>query len=210
MNRRLALGLTALMLAGCASTEGLQQAVTPTAGPMSDRVVLAGMSFEPQIGWTVATTTSSARVAEYRLPGVASDDATLVVYYFGNRGAANIQGNLDRWYGQFEQLDGTPSSDAATVQEREIDGLELTSVDLAGTYVAETAPGSGTRVNEPGWRLLAAVVTTAAGPYYAKLVGPAETVARWKPSWQEFLNSLQPGAASETAPPGAEHPLPSS
>ena len=36
----------------------------------------------------------------------------------------------------------------------------MTVVDLAGTYVAETSPGSGEQLNHPDWRMLVAVIET--------------------------------------------------
>jgi hypothetical protein len=70
-------------------------------------------------------------------------------------------------------------------------GLALTSVDVSGTYVAETSPGSSEHLNKPGFRLRAAVVEGPGGPYFVKLTGPARTVARWDASYLEFLKSLR-------------------
>jgi len=158
------------------------------------RVELPGVSFTASGAWVVVTPSSSSRVAQYRLPPPAGEtgDASLVVYYFGSSGAGNVRANLDRWCGQFEQPDGGSSTDAARIEQREINGLEVHTVDLAGTYVAETSPGSGVHRNEPDSRLLAAVVLTEAGPYYIKLIGPALTVGSWKTTYDDLLATLQP------------------
>ncbi len=179
-------------------------AVAPLAG--CNRVVKLG--FTPQPGWIEENPSSSTRVAEYRLRGDGgpSADARLVVYHFGNRGAGTIEANLERWYGQFEQPDGRPSSEVASVSERRINGLAVTAVDLAGTFVAETAPGSGERHHDPGFRMLAAIVSTDVGPYYIKLVGPAGTVARWDGTWDDFLGSVYPDTSPPDERDDAEHP----
>src|SRR4029079_19585770 len=76
-------------------------------------------------------------------------------------------------------------------EQFETNGLKVTTVDVSGTYVAETAPGSGTFHNNAGYRLRAAVVETPNGSYYVKLVGPEKTVAQWNESFLSYLKSFQ-------------------
>ncbi len=170
------------------------------------RMELAGVSFEFQTGWEIEETASSMRAAQFRLPGDGSiDDAQFVIYYFGPKGAGPVEDNIDRWCGQFEQPDGRASRDAAATAERIVHGLAVTTIALSGTYVAETFPGSGERVNQPDSRLLGAIIETDAGPYYAKLVGPAQTVARWQASYDAFIRSLRPQVA-DTDQASTPHP----
>ena len=70
-------------------------------------------------------------------------------------------------------------------------GLKVTTVDVSGTYVAETAPGSGTFNNKPAYRLRAAVVETPNGSYFVKLVGPEKTVAQWNESFLSYVKSFE-------------------
>jgi hypothetical protein len=150
------------------------------AGPMT----LSGITFEPDSAWSGGAA-GGMRAAEYALPG--ADDAgaaTLVVYYFGPNGAGPIEANLERWAGQFEVPDGGDPREAATMDEREIDGMPAWTMDLTGTYVAAMQPGSQMRMREVDWRLLGAIVETEAGPYYFKLVGPAATVSRWESAYE--------------------------
>ena len=185
----------------------MARGVLASPGPESPRREVPGLSYATQPGWIVEEPDSSARVAQFRLPsGEGSDqDAGLVVYYFGSAGAGTVRSNLDRWIGQFEQPDGSASGDAAVITELDSQGLSVTTVDLSGRYVAETFPGSGERVNNPGSRMLAAIVTTEAGPYYVKLLGPEATVARWQSSFDGFIGSLWP-APVDIDVSGAEHP----
>ena len=135
------------------------------------------------------------RKAQYRLPHVDSDgeDASLVVYFFGG-GGGSAQANIERWAGQFEQPDGSSSSAALRSETRDVNGLKTTEVELSGTYVAETAPGSGEHVRKEGWRMLASIVEASEGPYFVKLVGPQATVARWETSYRAFLSGMKPGS----------------
>jgi hypothetical protein len=90
-----------------------------------------------------------------------------------------------------EQPDGKPSSAVAKKQARTVNGLAVTLIDVSGTYVAETAPGSAARHNKPHFRLRAGVVETAKGPYFIKLTGPEKTVTRWERAYEQFVGSLK-------------------
>ncbi len=154
----------------------------------------ASTAFPTQEGWVVETPTSGMRKAQFRLPHAETDtdDASLVVYYFGTQ-AGTLQANIDRWCGQFEQPDGKKSSDVLKSSTRTVNGISVHEIDLSGTYVAETAPGSGERVHKDGWRMLAAVFEAKDGPYYAKLVGPSGTIGKWEASFRKFVETARPG-----------------
>lgn len=132
------------------------------------------------------------RVAQYKLPKAATDneDAALVLYYFGQGQGGSPAANIERWVGQMKQDDGA-SKNAAKEEHLEVNGLKVTTVDVAGTYVAETAPGSGSFHNKPAYRLRAAVVETPNGSYFVKLVGPEKTVAHWNESFLSYLRSFE-------------------
>ena len=150
------------------------------------------LRFTPPTEWTVKPASSSMRVAEYVLPRAGGDaeDGELVVYFFGGSGGS-VEANIERWLGQFQQPDGRASRDVATRTARVVNGLNVTSLDVGGTYVAEVRPGSSERHNKPGFWMRAAVVTTPRGPYYVKAVGPAKTMARWKDGLDAFMSSVR-------------------
>ena len=155
-------------------------------------VLASGLTFIPPLGWRSSNPSSSMRVAEFTLPRAAgdADDAQLVVYYFGGSGGS-IDANVQRWIGQMQQPDGKAASAAATRETRKVHGLIVTLVDVSGTYVAETAPGSSERHNEAHYRLRAGVVETPNGPYFIKLTGPEKTIARWDTAFNQFVDSLE-------------------
>ena len=133
------------------------------------------------------------RRAHYTLPRVEGDeeDASLIVYYFGSEQGGSKEANLERWAAQFEQPDGVPSAVRLSSSSRKVHGLDVLDVQLSGTFVAETTPGSGTRVRKEGWRMLASILDTPHGPYYVKLVGPGRTIERWSASYREFVSRLE-------------------
>ena len=170
-----------------------QVALTSVLVSVASVHLAAALKFDAPAGWIATKPSSSMRVADFTLPKVAGDaeDATLTLYFFGGQGGS-VQANLDRWISQMLQPDGRASKDLAkTTTQKTASGLEVTLVDLTGTYVAEVSPGSTQRFNKPGFRLRAAVVATAEGPYFIKLVGPAKTVAKWDESFAAFVKSLR-------------------
>ena len=151
------------------------------------------LKFTVPAGWIEEERTSSMRVAQYKLPKAAGDteDASLVLYYFGQGQGGSTAANIERWLGQMKQQDGSSSKDKAKEEQIEANGLKVATIDLLGTYVAETSPGSGTFHNKPGYRLRAAVVETPKGSYFVKLVGPEKTVAQWNDSFLSYLRSFE-------------------
>jgi len=156
--------------------------------------VAAGeLRYKAPEGWVIEHPTSSMRVAQYKLPKAAGDseDASLVLYYFGSDQGGSVQDNIDRWVGQIEKPDGSSSSDKAKTERLTVNGLRVTMIDVTGTYTAEMSPGSGTRHNKPNYRLRAAIVETPKGNYFAKLVGPEKTVNRWNRAFVDYVKSFE-------------------
>ena len=150
------------------------------------------LKFRVPPGWAEEERTSSMRVAQYRLPKAPGDteDASLVLYYFGQGQGGSVAANIDRWIAQMKQPDGSAVRGAKD-EHLVANGLKATTVDLSGTYVAETAPGSGTFNNKPDYRLRGAVVETPNGSYFVKLIGPQKTVTQWNDSFLSYIRSFE-------------------
>ena len=157
-----------------------------------------GLRLDPPEDWIEEPAASPMRVAQFRLPRVAGDpeDGELVVFYFGGSGGT-IEANLQRWIGQMEQPDGRSSFEVASTTAFDANGLDVTLLDVPGTYVAAVRPGAAERFDKPDFRLLAAVVDTPAGPWFFRLTGPARTVARWDASFGAFLRSARVEAPAD-------------
>ena len=153
----------------------------------------SSLKFTVPAGWVEEERTSSMRVAQYKLPKADGDteDASLVLYYFGQGQGGSTAANIERWVSQMKQADGSSSKEKAKEEQTDANGLKIATIDISGTYVAETAPGSGTFHNKPGYRLRAAVVETPRGSYFVKLVGPEKTVTQWNDSFLSYLRSFQ-------------------
>ena len=147
--------------------------------------------FEAPEGWKTRPAASAMRAAEFILPKVAGDseDADVVVYYFGGQGG-DVEANISRWVGQMQQPDGRPSKEVAKRSTRTVNGTDMTMLEVTGTYVAEVRPGATEHFNKPGFRMRAVVVPTPRGPYFIKMLGPDKTVRRWSASFDGFLATL--------------------
>ncbi len=175
-------------------------ALTPKAsfpeapvGTQSSANASGELRYKVPAGWMTEHPTSGMRAAQYKLPKTEGDaeDASLVLYYFGAGQGGSVQANIDRWIGQMVQTDGTSSKDRAKTETLTVNGLKVTTLDLSGTFTAEMSPGSGTANNKSNYRLMAAVVETPKGAYFAKLIGPEKTVAHWNQAFLDYVNSFE-------------------
>ena len=134
------------------------------------------------------------RQAQYLLPkqGEDAEDATLVVFYFGPQGAGAVDANLDRWFGQVKQPDGSPSKETARVEKKTVAGMAVTIADVSGIYTPTAmGPMMPAGKPKPDYRMLAAIVESPKGAYYFKLTGPEQTVAHWKGTFDRFVERIR-------------------
>ena len=180
--------MTAALVIGSPATFSSQVPATP-----SPTTIAGELRFKAPSDWIAEDPSSSMRVAQYKLPGADAntENASLVLYFFGTNQGGSVQANLDRWVSQIQQPDGSPSAGKAKTETFNVNQLKITTIDLAGTYTAETAPGSGTKFNKPAYRLRAAVIETPRGAYYIKFVGLEKTVNRWDKSFASYLKSFE-------------------
>lgn len=149
------------------------------------------LTFTAPAAWKARPAGSSMRVAEFVVPRAAGDpeDGEVVIFFFRG-GGGSVDANIQRWLGQFQQPSGQAVKDGGR-STMTVGGLEITTVDVSGTYIAELRPGAAERHNKPNFRMRAAVVETPKGPYFVKFTGPAATVEQASPAFDAFLKSLR-------------------
>jgi len=138
------------------------------------------IKFEAPKEWTKEKPTSSMRKAQYKIPDKEkkAKEAELTLFYFGPN-AGGVDANLRRWAGQMGQKE---------YKAEKIEGkCKITLVDLTGTF-QDTL--NNTTIE--GARMLAAVVETADGPWFFKLVGPGDTVGDWREETVKMLKEAGP------------------
>src|SRR4026208_449637 len=72
----------------------------------------SSLKFTVPKGWIEEERSSSMRVAQYKLPRAPEDteDASLVLYYFGQNQGGSTAANIERWVGQMKKADGSELS----------------------------------------------------------------------------------------------------
>lgn len=168
-----------------------QRAVAQAAPAAAGVFTIADGSFslEAPQGWKKVPPKSRIVEAEFQVAGAAEADAGRMTV-MGAGGS--IEANVDRWYGQFAQPDGSATKDHATTKKLKIAGCDVTVVDVSGTY--KDMPGGpfagGQTVQRPGYRMLAAIVQTTDGNYFLKFYGPAATVAAHSDGFLKMLEGM--------------------
>lgn len=133
------------------------------------------------------------RVATYAVAPTKGDSepAELGIFYFGPNQGGGVDANVARWIGQFEQPDGKPSDKAAKTGKKKIAGMQVTTIDLTGNYMASMGPMSPVKEKKADWRLLGAIVEAPEGAVFFKMVGPKATVAAAQKDFDKLLKSLK-------------------
>lgn len=124
------------------------------------------------------------RAATYEVgPG-----AECVVYFFGQGQGGSVQANLQRWGGQFT-VNGQPAP--SKTAKKTIHGLNVTTMDVAGTYAGTGGMAMTPQPPKADYRMLAAIIEGPGGNIYIKFTGPAKTVAANAAKFDSLLASFQ-------------------
>ena len=152
---------------------------TVMAAPQDQSAVI---KFEAPAGWVKEEPSSKMRKAQYKVPDKEKKggDAQMALFYFGAR-TDMLEENLKRWAQQM----GAADPKTEVIQGK----CKVHLVDLKGTYTGDSEQGA-----QENQRMLAAVVESADGPWYFKLVGPADTVGPWR---EEFVTMLKGAGTKE-------------
>lgn len=184
----LLVAILALVSVACSTPPTM---VSKNAAPPSSSASTGELQFKTPDGWSSETPSSSMRVAQYQLPAAEGDaeSASLVVYYFGAGQGGSVQANLDRWTAQIQQPNGGSSKDKAKTESLTVNGMNVTLLDVSGTYAGGDMGGAGQ--TKPNFRMRAGVIESPKGGYFIKLVGPEKTVGKWDDSFMEFIKSAE-------------------
>lgn len=98
----------------------------------------------------------------------------------------SIDANVERWYGQFTQPDGSKTADRAKREKLSAAGCEIHLVDISGTFLDRPAPRAP-GVERPDYRMLGAIVDTKQGLIFFKFYGPQKTVAEQEQAFRAML-----------------------
>jgi len=175
---------------------GLAVAQPPAADGLRAFAIAGGtLSLEAPAGWQRVPPKSGIVETEFAIPSAGEGVPAGRMTVMGAGGG--VQANVDRWYGQFTQPDGSATKDKASTKTLKLAGSTVTLVDVAGTY--KDMPGGpfagGKVIERPDYRMLAAIVETPdAGSHFIKFYGPAATVAKEADGFRKMIEGMVPAA----------------
>ncbi len=150
-----------------------------------------GIEWTDPADWKRVEPKSAMRKAQFEIPAAAGDKepAELTVFYFGPGQGGDVDANINRWIGQFQDL----PKEAAQRSERAVNDLtqhivEVESGTFAGTSMGPHAPKTDAK---PEQGLLGAVIEAPTGKYFFKMSGPSKTVKAARKSFFSLLDSVK-------------------
>ena len=145
----------------------------------------AGVRWTAPASWQ-AQAARPMRAATYVVPAADDkEDGECGIYYFGQGKGGSVDDNMKRWIGQFE-----PAQQEAQPHKRTVSGLNVTTIDLSGTYTGAGGPMATAKTIKPGYRLLGAIVEAPEGLIFIKFTAPAKTAAANQANFENLLKSL--------------------
>jgi len=185
--------LVALVVALVALVAAPVQAWQAGDDALTYTIAEQGFSLAAPEGWKRVQPKSSIVETEFAIPseGEGLQPGRMTVMGAGG----SVQANVDRWYGQFAQPDGSDTKSKATAKKIKLAGCDVTIVDISGTYKdAPAGPFAGGKaVDRPDYRMLAAIVETPdRGNYFLKFYGPGKTVAKHADGFRAMVEGLVP------------------
>lgn len=189
----------ALLAVGLVAAGGWQPALAQPAvaeAALAFTIADDGLSLEAPTGWKRVQPKSNMIETEFSIPASEGDAAAGRMTVMGAGGS--VQANIDRWYGQFSQPDGSATKDKASTKKLNVSGCAVTLVDVSGTY--KDMPGGpfagGQAVDRPNYRMLAAIIEVPdRGSYFLKFYGPAATVSANADGFRKMVEGMVPAAA---------------
>ena len=176
--------LAALLVAGCMN----EKKITPPATnemTKSEKGVAGVIWSYPSVWFPQHDL--PMRVATYVIPsGVEDIDAgECGVFYFGKDQGGGVDANIERWGSQF---DGAKQAEKTL---RKVNGLDVTIVKIAGTYLAPGGPDMKSQGKKENYKLLGAIVNAPEGMVFFKCTGPAKVIDTSETSFMAMLDSME-------------------
>lgn len=130
---------------------------------------------------------------EFAAPADAKADNQARITVMGAGGS--IADNINRWYAQFEQPDGSSTKDKSKAEKIQVAGQTIHIVDIPGTF-KDSGGGPFFQQRPPvmreNYRMLGAIIETKdMGQHFLKVTGPADTVAKLQAGFRKMLEGLE-------------------
>ena len=169
-----------LILLCCAAALSLR-----AADPVTFTV--AAFTFKRPPQWQWVPVNSTMRKAQLRVPDPANPagvSADVVFFHFGPGQGGDVNQNISRWIGQFENKDAVKP----IVESADIKGTKVTRVRVdSGTFNSGMPGGPTTPQGDYG--LYGAILESKEGDVFIKLTGPAALVRASAKDFEALIQS---------------------
>jgi hypothetical protein len=166
----------------------------PTEQAKSNGLELDGLKSQVPADWVAEKPSSNMRMAQFKVPRVAgdSDDAILVVSFFGKGSGGSFEDNLERWRAEFTANEKEPK-DPGKIESFKVGAVNVQEFDISGTHLTKIPPFAPNPKIErrPNYRMFAVSFESPNGPYFIKLTGPAKTMEHHKKAFDEWLKNFK-------------------
>lgn len=163
----------------------------PASLAKSDKLVIQGFAAPVPGTWTPTPPSSAMRVAQFALPAAPGADAgELVAFFFPKGQGGSHEANIERWASQFATADGKPV--APKISTSKGGDIEVTLVELHGTYARGVGMGPAGGDAKPDQTLMTALVETPIGRITLQMYGPNKTVAAQRDNFLKLAKGFQP------------------
>ena len=188
-----------LLLAGGVLALGFWS-VNPGAGQATQKekgtlVKIDNLESRAPADWQEEKPNNLTRLKQFRLSPIGDDkdNVELVIFYFGEGQGGSAEENIKRWKGFFAPPEGKKIEDVAKVQNMKVGDVPVTYLDIHGTYSSKFPPfdPKAKTTRHPNYRMLGVVFESKKGPYFIRMVGPADTVAQHKKGFDEWLKGFK-------------------
>ncbi len=187
--------LSFFMFTACSSGDNAQEATQQSGTPSLSATVQAGeITYMAPAEWIKETPSSSMRKDQYSLPGAGGFAPGELTVFFFPGGGGSVDMNLERWYGQFKQPDGSSTKTKAKIEKKNVNNIPVTIVTFDGTYLKSSMGDmmAGGKIDEfPGYSFIAAIAETSKGPWFFKLAGPKKTISESRDAFDKFVESFE-------------------
>lgn len=141
------------------------------------------LSWKAPAKWQAVPSTSTMRLATYRITHLPGDDEDPEMSVM--QAGGTVDANVQRWIGQFD-AEGQKTAKRTT---KKVGNLEVTILEVEGTFAGGMGMGKD-RGEEKNWMLLGAIVATPGMPHFFKLTGPAKTVKASRADFDTLVSSF--------------------
>jgi len=150
-------------------------------------IEIGGLVMPKPVTWQWQAPTMQFRALQYAVPAktAGTSDAELVFSVFAAGDGGPMDANVKRWISQFRADDGSPAE--AVITDSTVNGIAVKTIELAGLY-----QGMGQAAPRPGIRQLGAMLRTADGTVFIRLIGPSATVESWRSEFDAMIGGVHP------------------